>query len=318
MSELVLTGIDGANPLGFFAALGVLRVLDERARAAGTARPRLGWRDDGVWRPLVVGVNALAEVVGAVMEDLATWADEPALQIAYVKGDESGEGVAPDAPGAVQDLKPSVRHQRRLFEEAARRAAAGEGRMARMMAAFGTEVAVANNGRIKPSALHFTAGQQHFLKMVNSLRAGVTAEDLERALVGPWTYESELPSLSWTGTGARMWALRASDPSKEKRGSCPGAEWLSFVGMSFFVCAPRGARVNTTGVLGGWKDSALTWPLWGDAAPASVVASLLTTPNLQKMRAHERQARAIAVVFSAEIARADPGGAGSFSPARLV
>lgn len=49
--SLVLEGIDGANPLGFLAAVGTLVVLHQ----SGHRSSRLGWRRDGlIWRPQLV------------------------------------------------------------------------------------------------------------------------------------------------------------------------------------------------------------------------------------------------------------------------
>jgi CRISPR-associated endonuclease/helicase Cas3 len=52
--SLVLEGIDGANPLGFLAALGVLVVLHQ----AGYRDSRLAWQRRGLaWRPQLVGLS---------------------------------------------------------------------------------------------------------------------------------------------------------------------------------------------------------------------------------------------------------------------
>ena len=51
--SLVLEGIDGANPLGFLAAVGTLAVL----RQAGHRESRLAWRRNGIaWRPQLTGL----------------------------------------------------------------------------------------------------------------------------------------------------------------------------------------------------------------------------------------------------------------------
>jgi CRISPR-associated endonuclease/helicase Cas3 len=53
--SLTLTGVDGANPLAFLAALGVLVVLHQ----AGDLSVRLGWRREGLaWRPTLFGLPA--------------------------------------------------------------------------------------------------------------------------------------------------------------------------------------------------------------------------------------------------------------------
>ncbi len=63
--SLVLEGIDGANPLGFLAAVGTLVVLHH----AGYRRVRLAWRRSGLaWRPRLTGLatddpTALAELL---------------------------------------------------------------------------------------------------------------------------------------------------------------------------------------------------------------------------------------------------------------
>lgn len=316
MNETTLRGIDGSNPLGLLASLGTLRVLSEMRPSANV---RLAWHNDGYWRPVVFGIRDAEEIVGTVMEDLPSWENEPALTLAYIKeGDGAGRRVEPDTAGAIRDLKPPAAVQRALFEKAAHMAGGGQRRTARLLACFGTDVALDNSKFIKPTALHFTAGQQQFLKMVGELRDGIGAHDIRSALEGPWTYDSKLPSLSWSGTGQRMWALRASDPSKDKRGSCPGAEWLAFIGLSFFPCVPRGQRVETTGVRGHWKNCDFTWPLWTAPARPRVVSSLLQTRGLEELKSHERRARRIGAVFKATIHRSEQGGYGSFAPASSV
>ena len=51
---LLLTGIDGANPLGFLAALGTLTAL----RATGYGEVRLGWKRSATWQPFLTGLDA--------------------------------------------------------------------------------------------------------------------------------------------------------------------------------------------------------------------------------------------------------------------
>ena len=50
---IVLEGINGANPLGFLAALGTLTVL----HAAGLGEVRLGWRRSATWQPVLTGLD---------------------------------------------------------------------------------------------------------------------------------------------------------------------------------------------------------------------------------------------------------------------
>lgn len=55
--SVLLKGIDGANPLGYLAALGVLRLLTLRSSESTI---RMKWvQSAGAWRPEVVGIRRL-------------------------------------------------------------------------------------------------------------------------------------------------------------------------------------------------------------------------------------------------------------------
>lgn len=310
--------LDGSNPLGFLAALGVLSVLDT-ARRAGGQPPRVSWCLDGHWRPVFWEAESLESVVAAVMTDKAGWSDDPALRLAY---DAQGRLVDPrHAASCVRDLKPPPESMRAYLDMVVEEAMGADvaerptqRRSLALVAAYGSDVVQDNNGRTKPTALHFTAGRQLFLDAVVKLQSGVTQDHIREALLGPWTGSSMLPSMSWDATVSRNYALRAGDPSKEKRGSNPGADWLAFVGLSFTRSVPTGRRLSTTGVVGGWKDAVFTWPLWAAPLPARVVGVMVSLPALAAMPTSERRARGVDAVYSSGITRSDQGGYGGFSP----
>jgi hypothetical protein len=306
-TTIELTGLDGQNPLAFFAALGLLRVLDDYALAVGSERPRLAFVDQGQQMPVLSGsLCSLDEIIGVVLEDAARRGTDPMLQLAY---DDEGRRVSPGTSGATRDLKPSSVLAREILDEAA----AGDRRTADLAAAFFSELVQDNNGNTKPTALHFTAGQQPFLKMVDDLRRGISAADLGEALLGPWTGLSKLPSLSWDATVARQYALRAGNPSNEKRGSIPAANWLAVVGLSYFPVTVARGRLVTTRVVGGWKSGRLSWPLWTPAASCRSISSLLRL-DVARMSMRGREAMGISLVLTSRILRSDQGGYGSFSP----
>ena len=99
MNELTLTGLDGSNPLGFLAALGVLNVLDD---ATGGSQGRLLWREEGYWRPVLVTALAKEQLLDALVKDLTGWKKEPVLQLAYGDGE--------------RDLKPPPEQFRAFLE----------------------------------------------------------------------------------------------------------------------------------------------------------------------------------------------------------
>lgn len=309
MARHELTGLDPSNPLGFLAALGLLKVLSWRA-SSDDAQPTLHFAGAGIGVPVLGTTLSYDEVRETVLADAADQADCPALQLAY---DNDGLAVPHTAREAVRDLKPAPAEAASFLVRMSR----GNPRAAEIAAGFFSECAQDNNGRTKPTALHFTAGQQSFLSMVEDLRQGVTGGDVDEALLGPWIGASALPSLSWDSTATRNYALRATDPSSDKRGSVPAANWLAFQALSFFPVAVSHGRLRTTAVTGSWKTSTLIWPLWAEPLPSRVVAGLLRT-NFSGMTGRERAVSGVTYVLSSSIQRSDQGGYGSFAPANVV
>ena len=67
-TSVELTGLDAQNPLAFFAALGLLRVLDDDARRRGHERPRLAFIDSrSADAGGVVWASAFDDLVGIVL-----------------------------------------------------------------------------------------------------------------------------------------------------------------------------------------------------------------------------------------------------------
>lgn len=305
-----LTGLDGQNPLGLFAALGLLRILDDHARASGLERPRLAFTATPPYIARLSWGEPLERVEERLLEDAAAQATSAALTLAY---DEQGALCSGGSDGATRDLKPSPASARTYLQQAAR---AGR-RDAALAGALLSEMVQDNNGATKPTSFHFTAGQQAFLQMVEDLRTGVDGAALREALLGPWRNESKLPSLSWDSSVARLYALRASNPSGEKRGSVAGANWLAVHGLAFFPVMPARGKLRTTGVEIGWKDIPFTWPLWTELAqPGPIAALLRLDPAAFSQRS--RDALGVSAVFRAQIRRTDQGGYGSFSPAEAL
>lgn len=308
MSELVLTGLDGKNPIAFLAALGVLNAVTDKAGAEGPA-PKLAWRQQGTFLPVLVGGPERDALLEALWEDVQSFRVEPAIQwLRYRK-----EGGA-----EAHDLKPPPKEFVAYLRGLVERGAGAGRRSLDFAAAFATDVAVDNNGNTKPTALHFTAGQQEFLSMVTGLIEGVTTLDLEEAVFGPWRYERPLPVLQWDNAASRDYALRASDPSKDKKLGVPGADWLAFRGLPFLRVAPVGDAIQTTGCKGEWKNGRFRWPIWTVPLSRPVIGSLLGSAEVGDAAPRVLRARGVSMVFESSIRRSDQGGYGSFTPARVA
>jgi hypothetical protein len=300
MTSIVMTGLDGTNPLGFLAALGVLAATEIAAPGS-----RLSWKNEGRWRPVLTSSLDRAALLACLAADVRTWDGDPAVALSYAKAAKDGaKGANKKAePRFARDLKPTRDKFRDYLRGLIMRAAAAEGflhgarRPLDYASAFGTDIAVDGNDNVKPTALHFTAGQQEFLKAVLDIIDpvdGVNVADLEEAVFGPWQYARELPVLGWDSSASRDYALRADDPSKSKKTGVPGADWLAFRGLAFVPVAPVGSEIVTAGCSGGWKfGGAFTWPLWHGTLSVGAVRSIMRSG----------------------IKRSDQGGYGSFLPA---
>ncbi len=141
---------------------------------------------------------------------------------------------------------------------------------------------------------------------------------LTEALFGPWRYDSTLPSFGWDNRGERIYAVRATNPSKDKRLGVPGADWLAFLGLSYFPVWNQAGTLRTTACAADWKHGTFTWPLWSRPLAPPVIRSLLRDPSVGSATDDERRIRGITVALRAPIRRSDQGGYGSFGAAEPV
>lgn len=295
--DIILSALRGRNPLGLFAALGA---LDVATRSLPDRRVTLRWTEALEPTAVLCGPDSLDHLVALCDADRERWISSPTLTWG-----PRGEPL--------DDLKPEPDELRQWADEIADEAVrTGQRADADLFGALVAEGARAGKGDSKPTAFHFTAGQQRFLVMARELRDGVDAERLAEALVGPWRYDSPLPVLGWDTRGERIYALRGADPAKEKKLGVPGADWLALLGLRYFPVAARGTRLLTTGCTGQWKKETFTWPLWHVDLTSMVAASLVADGNLGRLNRLERRQLGVHELLRAPIRRADPGGYGSF------
>ena len=307
MSEVALPALEGTNPLGFLAALGVLDALTCTMPDA-----TLRWTDELVPYAIIGGVGDLDRLLEVLDDDREAWSGNVLLDFPE------------DAP--LQDAKPGEKMLRKWVEAVSGK---DDNRTASdHLCALVAEGAFDGKRNAKPTHLHFTAGQQQFLEMVRILAANVDRERLREAICGPWAYDSSLPSLSWDARGERVYAVRATNPSNEKRLGVPGADWLAFRGLVFYpVARTASGSLRTTACDDGWKRSAFRYPLWSAPGTRNVVWSLVADRTLVSQRASlrpdelrpdELAARGILSVLQAPIHRTDQGGYGSFGAPEVL
>ena len=100
-SALSLPALNGTNPLGFFAALGVLDVL---TRANPIEPPTLRWDGELTPTPMVGGHADTDELVRLILVDRERWVDSVVLN---GHGDALADDIKPD-PGSLLMTKLTI------------------------------------------------------------------------------------------------------------------------------------------------------------------------------------------------------------------
>ncbi len=291
-----LPGLTGTTPVGFLAALGAL------AAARAVPGAALIWAGELEPRAQLTGFSDVAALIELIDADRQRWLGSPVLQ------------WTPDQE-PMRDVKVS---QNVLREWASTVLAEGLRVDGDLLCALLAEGALAGTGDSKPTHLHFTTANQHFLDIARHLARALRPDDVEEALLGPWSYTSALPSLRWSLRGERTYAYSPIAPTKTPSTGMPAADWLAFVGLSFLPVVNRNGTLLTTGCDRAWKRGRMHWPLWDAPLTPLTIRSLLSDPGLLDQPASWRRARGINQVLAAPIRRTDQGGYGSFGPTTLV
>lgn len=297
MSRIQLVGVDGSNPLGFLAALGLLRIVPGA---------KLGFSDDGSFEALLDGLDSEAVLATLVANDAAASAEpDGAWRFTYTKAATKKQDAKP-----VADLKPPPSDFKTFLAACVEAWISGNDEKAAYAAAYATDVAVDGKGNTKPTAFHFTAAQQTFLGAVEGIRESVTAEWVQKSLFEGHGERSG-SNLRWDPGAERNWALMANNPSGDGTRVDAPLEWLAFRGLPLLPSFPRGTKIVTTGVLGRGDDMIFTWPLWAVPASCPTVRSVLQVD--WNGQSKERIARGIFAVCSSSIRRSSQGF-GNFGP----
>jgi hypothetical protein len=306
MSSLLLRGIEGANPLGFLAALGALRISQLVWREAGVG---MRWIQRQGWQPELGGLPVAEEqeLCGALAGS-GKWA--PLEEFS--------------ALGNNLTVKPLV--YRPFVRGILRRASGEDSRPADFLAAFATDVLVdKDKDRIAYTDLCFItgSGHQHFLGTARGLADKVGREQLQEALFGPWRYADRSLSMRWDPTDAKEYALQWRDPSAEGVSSVWGASRLAFEALPLLPVVPSETGARTTGFETRNRAHEFTWPIWAQWASVDSVRSLIGAGELQEDPVDRGRLCQIGVaeVFRAQRVRIPPQGANfkvSFRRARAV
>lgn len=368
---VALPALDGANPLGFLAALGTLVAL----RRAGESGARMSWLRGATWTPTIIGVSAAdrsmfsalvarglggrAVPASATAERLdASKRYREAKTAAKKKAEElrkRGLRGAERKSAREMELAPleaEVERARDAWLRALREAVprpelalgdridctAEEYRLLveslltghdevdglPMLAAFGTDACLTDDGKIEPTPFQFLrgAGDQWFLKTALELMTRIEPEAIERALFEPWTYSDAKLSMRWDPTEDRRYALLAEDPAGQPTRTVWMANLLAYRALALFPAVPRRGALRVVGWAEIDGDTSFTWPLWEVPASLDAIRSLLAIRELapDRLDRDRLRARGIPAVFRSRRIKVGSGTNQviNFTPARSV
>lgn len=280
---LPLPGLDGTNPLGFLAALGLLRTLN--MQSDGNAVRMLWEKTGATWTPRIIGGG---HDIDKLLERLV-----------------AGFEVCDRSPWRLDKKFPfETKTLRREISDATRGASHTHRDRIDTLGSFGVAYVSDDRGTFKDTSLRMiragdSAGNG-LLAYGERIREDTTLDNLRSALIGPWKYEDEGCALRWDPAEHHGYAMQWTDPSKEKTVSVRGANRLALAAMPMLPVVPVQARVGTTafGKPHGQQES-LSWPIWIVACGIDVITSLLALACLQDERpsSSKLSARGIRAVY---------------------
>ena len=243
-----LPGLTAASPIGFLAALGMLRVLvSDRGLDV-----RLGWQNG---HAIIDGVD-------------------PDKAISELAANMKARNEAPEFNWADTPRKIPPEVYRNACDEMA-----GDTRALGFMAGWASDT-ILRNGAVVVTRMDMTSGQQKLLRDLRGLSQRIVIDHFHHALLGG-AYEDQ-SSFGLDPIAVRTHAHEHKAPTKTNRPGKPGLIWLAFESIPLHPVVPISPnRAATTGWRTGFK-TAYVWPIW-EALLALEEVSLLRTLPVERL-----------------------------------
>jgi len=263
---LLLPGLDGTNPLGFLAALGVLSCL---SKTKGSTSVRMGWKPCyGTWIPRIT-----LECDGHLTQEM--FLDD--LEQSLIT-DRSSHPA-----NLYEELQTAANSRRQFFIQVLGDASIQERVRIDFLAAIASDATPDD----AVSQIQTTRRDYH-LGNIDSILKNTRREHLRRAIFSPWDYSDSLDnqSLHLDPTEDRrhayQWNKPSGDPSRKRSGGMLGANRLAIEAIASLASFPNKAKLKTLGFQGDRSNNTFwTWPIWEPVISYEIVKTLMGLDELQ-------------------------------------
>ena len=293
---VVLRGLDGTNPMGALAALGV-----QAAFLGDDEPPSLWWTNDHT--PCAVVDAGIGEIAERAMLQFA----ESALGAAIAPS-----GTAGAAKGASALKFPTPADTKEYLRDA-RNAGEWDAALASALVCEGPQ---SGKGDSKQTDFYFSSGQQKFLDIAKKVLESVSESDVAAALESPWAYADKAESRSFGWDSAHDAEFTAVGEEMDKFTNI-GAEALALLGLTFHpVFGISGRRKTATAGCGDSRGIGryFDWPLWDCPASPDAVRVL---SNMDYGKKSSAGRLGVFRVMRSRIRR-NPHGYGMLSPSIVL
>ncbi len=295
---LTLPGLDGANPLGFLAALGTWRITDQIY-----PETKMYWKSHGGhWVPALSTRHAM---------DSKTFIEKLHAELAKMRHHRVFTFSRNLKLKPNEFEREATAALKSWFEEDDQTSVA-------FFTAFGSSATINEQGDIEDTAFRTMsgAGHQHFLKTMNDLAEVTTKDQLRNTLLETWTYPDEKIGLRWDPSEDKRYALAWRNPSQDPTRTQRGANRLAIEALPLLPTAPMGSHLETTGFTGHRSnDTYWTWPIWTSPISLDTGRSLLALGEIKNgsPSATDLRPRGVTAVFRSQ--RITTGKFRNFTPA---
>ncbi|MGF1646206.1 MAG: hypothetical protein ACFCVF_04730 [Kineosporiaceae bacterium] len=268
MTRLPLPALIGVTPLGFLAALGVLRLVTRHLPTGPRPEARLAWSPEDTSAVLMDAHADLDHLVADLRAVVAGVSDDAVLPGLSAHVPPPGE-----APDKLRLSRGAFRPELERLLGAADDDSVAFAETEAWLSALVTDLAVDDKGRAAISQWTAPAGKQSMRTMLEKPLDAVrrNPELLREALVA-WRRHAGVTG-EYLDHRALFDAVDSPDGKASMRG-VPGATWLALMAHPLFRTTSVGARV----VSSGWRSRRAVYPLWSHPLDMAGVSALLHHP----------------------------------------